>query len=267
MKASKRQKQILDLVARDGAQTVDHLSQYLGVSVATIRRDLAALESEGRVIRTHGGVRAGIPHSELTIAEKAMQNQSQKMGIARLAARKVHDFDTIIVDAGTTTGLFAKMLAGQDLTVITNSITALSILLNRRDITVMILGGTLRYVNQAIIGSSAINQLRNVFADGAFIGAYEFVIGHGITSPTPSQAALKSAMMESAKEIYILVDSSKFGQPTYKYISPVPQRATIITDDGIHPSIVQALQQNHLQVVMAQPHTAIDEKSMESPVN
>lgn len=258
MKAAKRQKQILDLLAREGNQTVDYLAQILGVSVATVRRDLSILDSEGRAIRTHGGVRIGVPPTELSVAQKSVKNHAAKIEIARIAVSHINDFDTLIVDAGTTTELVAKMITGHNLTIVTNSITALSVFLSKSDMTVIILGGTLRAVNQAIIGSSAINQVRTILADRAFIGAYEFILGHGITSPTPSQATLKTAMMESAKEIYVVADSSKFSAATYKFISPVPRRATIITDSGINPDVLSTLEKQQSQVLIAELDPVMD---------
>lgn len=250
MKSVDRRQKILDLVAKERSQTVENLASYLEVSVATVRRDLVALNKTGRLIRTYGGARVGIPDVELTVAEKAIKYQVEKTVIARAAAEVVQDYETILIDAGTTTGYLAEVVSGQELTVITNSIAALSVLLQRREIKVTVLGGELRYINQALIGTSTIRQLRNLLMDRAFIGAYGIITGHGITSPTAAQAELKAVMMESAKHIYILADSSKFGDSPYKFITPIPPRSTIITDQGISPEIVQRLQQVHVSVLI-----------------
>ena len=150
----RRERILTEVLAGDG-RVID-LSKRFGVSEATIRRDLHRLKQEGRVARTYGGAILN-PHAvESSLDQKELHNFREKDAIARRATDFVGDGDVIILDAGTTTGRLAWYLRERsDLTVITNAVNILQTLCLAGGPEVVVLGGSLRRINQALLGALA----------------------------------------------------------------------------------------------------------------
>lgn len=233
MQAHERRELILAELLNGNSHVVD-LSRQLGVSPSTIRRDLDALTATGRVTRTYGGAVLGAPQVEPTMQQKGLSFPRQKDAIAALAATLVADTETIILDAGTTTGWLAWHLrARSGLRVITNGVNALLTLHEARDIEVVVLGGELRHINQAICGSMAEENLRHVSADKVFLGADGVTADRGISSRNLALNYLKQRMVERAEEVFILADHSKLGIRPFPFWAELEGPYTLITDSGV----------------------------------
>src|SRR5579884_3296250 len=144
-----------------GRGTVAELSERLGVSPATVRRDLKLLAEQGQATRTYGGAVTGPRAAEWTLGQKERHAGPEKDLIAAHAAALVADGDVLLLDAGTTTGRLAHHLRDRaGLTVLTNGINTLVTLSHCPDITLITLGGQLRHTSQALIGPLAEETLR-----------------------------------------------------------------------------------------------------------
>ena len=209
-----------------GRGGVEELGAALGVSVATVRRDLGVLAADGRVTRTYGGAVV----AERRLRDKEVANRHGKRAIARCAAALVRPGDVLIVDAGTTTAALAARLRDvPGLTVVTNGVNTVSLLAECDGIDLIVLGGRLRHTSQAMVGPSAEAEVRRVVADRVFLGA-DGLSAHGISCPTPEQAALKDAMAAQGREVYVLADRAKLGAEPFPYVAPVARGYTLITD-------------------------------------
>jgi DeoR/GlpR family transcriptional regulator of sugar metabolism len=159
--------------------------------------------------------------------------KQEKEAIARVAAAQVEDGDTLILDAGTTTGALARQLRRfQNLKVITNGFSVMLALAEAKNIEVILLGGTLRYISYGVVGPYSELVLRRITAKKTFVSADGVVADRGLCEATAEQAALKALMLERTKEVYILADSTKLGDSYSSFWTPFPETWTLITDSG-----------------------------------
>jgi|SRR4029077_10206788 DeoR family transcriptional regulator, fructose operon transcriptional repressor len=233
MKRRNRHEQILELL-QTSELDIERLAETLEVSVATIRRDLGQLAEEGKITRTYGGAVLPPARLERSLQERAMIAKHEKEAIARVAAAQVEDGDTLILDAGTTTGALARQLRRfQNLKVITNGFSVMLALAEAKNIEVILLGGTLRYISYGVVGPYAELVLRRITAKKTFVSADGVVADRGLCEATAEQAALKALMLERTKEeVYILADSTKLGDSYSSFWTPFPETWTLITDSG-----------------------------------
>lgn len=234
---TQRRAALLDAVRGPGA-SIRGLSEQFGVSSSTIRRDLAELADQGHVVRTYGGALDTAYGVERTLREKDASRAEGKDRIARAAASRIRDGETVLLDAGTTTGRLARHLADRaDLTVVTNGLTVLLALAESPHVDVVVLGGRLRRPNEAILGRTAEQELRHVAPDRAFLGA-DGVTERGINCPTLEQSHLKRAMLHCAGEAWILADSGKIGAERFPYWAPVDRECQLVADEGADADIL-----------------------------
>jgi DeoR family transcriptional regulator, fructose operon transcriptional repressor len=232
MKRRNRHQRILELL-QSAELGIDGLANTLDVSVATIRRDLSQLAEEGKITRTYGGAVLPPARVERSLQERATIAGQEKEAIAQIAVTHVENGDTLVLDAGTTTGALARQLRRfRDLKVITNGFSVMLALAEAEDIEVILLGGTLRYVSYDVVGPYAELVLRRITARKTFVSADGVVAGRGLCETTAEQASLKALMLEQSDTIYILADSTKLGDSYSSFWTPFPEKWTLITDSG-----------------------------------
>ena len=232
-KTEKRRQTILGIVS-GGDANVEALSRHFGVSESTIRRDLAELALDGRIVRTYGGAALLHGHGrEPSLDERIQLHSDQKAMIARLAARHVQAGDSLILDAGTTTAALARALAGRErLHILTNNISALSTLAREEGIELTVLGGSVRRLSMGTVGPLADLMLGRITADKVFLGADGLAAGRGLCEATQEQAALKSRMIAQSGAIYVLADATKLGYTGQQAWTPLERPWTLVTDAG-----------------------------------
>ena len=246
LRGSQRRSEILTMLEADSGESlsVEQIAESFGVSFATVRRDLARLHSEEGVTRTYGGASLTHPRAELSIGQRKTTRQLAKDRIGQLAAELVNEGDVIILDAGTTTEYLARYLEGiEDLTVFTNGIGAINRLIENESASVIVLGGQLRGINQTISGAQAESMLQNVYATTTFIGADAVDPEMGVASRTLEQARLKSLMMQHAREVVVVADSTKFDAGYFNYWSPLVKPWHLVTDDEASPGALDKLRE------------------------
>lgn len=242
MKASERHRAILELVLTREAN-VEQLTEALGVSEATIRRDLAVLHKQRRLVRTYGGATAlvGVHEPEASLEERKAAQREQKEIIALAAAAHVHDGDTVMLDGGTTCAALARhLIVRNDLHVVTNNLLAVTTLANAPGVQVTLLGGDLRSSSMSTLGPLAELMLSRVSVDKAFLGADGVVAGFGLCEATAQQAWLKDCMIRRAAQVIVLADSNKLGLARQQHWTPLERDWRLITavgarDDALAP--------------------------------
>ena len=230
MLKSERKQVILEELKQHKIVSLEKLVGLLDTSESTVRRDLDELESENKLRRVHGG--AELPHSlqeEETIQEKSVKNLQEKKLIAQKASSLIKEKDVIFVDAGSTTAFLIKELEQKDITVVTNSIHH-AVQLVDKQIPTVIIGGGVKMTTDASIGGVALNQINQLHFDRAFIGMNGVDEGY-FTTPDMEEGAVKRAILENAKQTYVLADSSKIGQSCFAKVAPI-KRAIVITCKG-----------------------------------
>jgi len=251
--AEERQQKILDLAREQGRVEVGALTGLLGVTSETVRRDLTALERHGLLRRVHGGA---IPLDRLGfepgIAARDAVLTAEKERIAKAALDQVPPEGSILLDAGTTTARLADALPGdRELTVVTNSLPIAMKLSARPKLTMLFLGGRVRGRTLAAVDVWAMRALEETFVDVAFIGTNGFSMERGLTTPDSTEAAVKSAMIGSARRAVVLADHTKFGNDNLIRFGSLDEVELLITDTGLDPSLVPALESTGVQVLRA----------------
>lgn len=237
MLAQQRQERILSELRRTGAVRVADLTELLGVSDMTIRRDLEQLEGEGLARKVHGGaILAGQVAYEPGFAAKSQLAQPAKQAIAERAAKLVQPGAAIALSAGTTTWAMARYVAAiPGLTVVTNSTTVADVITSLdsgNQITVILTGGV-RTPSAALVGPVADRTIASMHVDRLFLGVHGMDVRAGYTTPNLAEATTDRVLVESAREVVVLADSSKWAVVGLADIGPLDLATTVITDDGL----------------------------------
>ncbi len=233
MLASGRQARLLErLRSRAYANTQD-LSAYLGVSDATVRRDLIELESRGLIRRTHGGAMPlGQITSDLPNSVRMVQNITEKAKIGKAAADLVVAGDAVFLDAGTTTLQVAGQLAHRDgLTFVTNGTDISACLVGAGVERLFVTGGEYHDVSHSLSGALAAEAIRRFNVDKLFLSVSAVDLRRGqIAISHPALAEAQRAMIEIAQEVIVVADHTKFTRNALTVIAPLEVVDRIVTD-------------------------------------
>ena len=214
MLTEQRYEIILDLLREKNSVTVTELKDILNASESTVRRDITALYKAGKLTRVFGGAVA-LEHTvnayEPTVAQKVELNIEEKKKIAVYAAALIRPEDFVYLDAGTTTGYMLEHLEGSGATFVTNGVSHARALA-QMGVRVLLIGGELKGSTDAVIGSQAMQMLKNYHFTKGFFGTNGMTQREGFTTPDTSEAIVKSTAMKQCKDVYILTDKSKFGE-------------------------------------------------------
>jgi DeoR family transcriptional regulator of aga operon len=252
--AKERQARILQLLQQQGSVRVADLRHLFRVSDVTVREDLDALERQKLLIREYGGAIANQSiTSNLIIgfAQRALEHAEEKARIGRAAAALVRDNETVIFDAGTTVMEVVRALPHTiPLTAMTRGLN-IAIELGRLPQCITILtGGVLVPEALALVGSEVVEALRNIYADRLFLAAASADVERGLSELTLAEAPCKRAMIESASEIILVADSSKFDRVAFARVGPLNVAHKVVTDVGIAPATADAIRRMGVELIL-----------------
>ena len=221
---------ILGELAASGSVGVTELGARLGVSAATIRRDLELLEEQRLLTRTHGGAVAQMVSYELPLRYRSATRQPQKRAIAQEAARRIHDGAVIGLTGGTTTTEVARAIAHRPLTVVTNALNIASELAIRPNIKLLVTGGVARSETYELVGPIADSAVADLNLDIVFIGSDAISAAAGLTTHHEIEAHTDRAVMDRAATVVLVSDSSKLGRKAFVQICPIDAVHELVTD-------------------------------------
>jgi DeoR family transcriptional regulator of aga operon len=249
-----RRKNILQILGTNGEVFVEALSKKFNVSEVTIRNDLDQLEQKNMLLRVRGGaikLETGVGIDQ-RLADKSKIRFQEKSRIGKKAAQLVKESDTIIIDSGSTTAEMARNLPDlKDLTVITNALNIASQLINKPNINIVIPGGYLRKNSLSLVGPHAEKGLLNFNVDKAFLGVDGFDTKRGIYTPNIEEARLNEIMIEIARKVILLVDSTKFIKQSLNFICSIQEIDIVVTDDQITDEDKKRLQDAGIEIIIA----------------
>lgn len=252
VQAPSRRELILARIRLSGFTSISDLAVELGVSEMTIRRDVRKLELEGEVRLVHGGV--SMAHATLRTSEftnRAGISAEGKARIAALAVRMIRPGDVVGFDAGSTVFAVATHLpVGFSGSVITHSVPVVQHMLNLPAARVTGLGGELYPWSQAFIGSATVRQLRGLRMRVFFLGAAA-VDRHGIYVEADLEIPTKTALINSASEVVVVVDHQKFDHPAPVLLCPLDRVDTIITDRPLSETMMSAIRRAGVGLLVA----------------
>jgi DeoR/GlpR family transcriptional regulator of sugar metabolism len=234
--APERQDHIARLVEEHGRARVSDLAARFGVSSVTIRKDLLALEGAGRVVRAHGGAIVPFrsrPELAFEIRERLQQDEKSRIGAA--AAALVQDGESIVMDASTTALAVARRLKARggwsQLTVVTNGLRLATDLAGTPGITVLMLGGRVRWEALSVVGQLGDGLFSRINVQTAFVGAAGFTIDSGLSDATDEEAQIKRAMVAASREVVAIVDHTKWERTAFATFARIDEITRVFSDD------------------------------------
>ena len=252
MFANERQNKILSIIKKNHTVTTAELMRIFNISNETARRDLSALEEKGLLSRVHGGAIAldeMMPVEDLS--HRIEDNKDGKAELSETAAELINNNDIIAVDCGATTNYFAKALKKRfsKLTVITHSIDVFNILSPVDSFDVMLCGGNFLKSENAFYGQLAIDTLKKLHVQKAFICPAAISFRNGICDYNHALYQMQLHMMQCADSLYCIADSNKFEKNAMYKISDMNNSFTYITDSGLEEKHKQFYIDNNLTVI------------------
>ncbi len=234
---------ILEDLSSDGSVGVAALVGRLGVSAATIRRDLELLERQRLLTRTHGGAVAHGVLYELPLRYKAARHHEEKKRIAAAAASLVRDGSAIGLTGGTTTTEVARAIADRRaLTVVTNALNIASELAIRPNLKLIVTGGYARAESYELVGPLAEQSLAGLNLDVVFLGVDGISLAEGLSTHHEIEAHTNLALIERSQRVVVVADSSKIGRVAFARICPTDRAHELITDTGADPAILRGFE-------------------------
>ncbi len=245
MLSAERHELILRFLRRARFATVTDIARAARSSAATTRRDLEILSQEGLVQRVRGGAEISKPPevSEPPLEYRKGVNMEKKRFIAKAAAEMCQDGETIMIDGGSTTFPMAEFLRERDLRIITNSFAIAAALVPRSRCTIILGGGVVRMDSQLVLDPFGKDMFANYSASRVFMGAFG-IDETGATNNDSLLITTERAMIERARELVVLVDSTKFDRRGSLFLCGFDKIKAIITDDGI-PENARAMVDSH----------------------
>ena len=250
---AQRREQIQSYLSQHKVASSSDLSALLGVSEATVRRDLEWLEKEGSLSRTHGGaVLTQQLQIEPAYAKRTQKQVNEKRVIGRLAASLINDGDIVFVNSGTTTTqLITQMQPGIGASLITNNLAAV-MEVNDVSYQLIFLGGEYQPQSMSAAGRFSVENLSQIYADKAFIAVDGISPGEGCTVPSSAEAEVVKMMIARTNGLVsILADHSKWGLVSNFEVAQFGQFQQLITDPGLPADTMAELNTYSVEVLIA----------------
>ncbi|MBX3195503.1 MAG: DeoR/GlpR family DNA-binding transcription regulator [Schumannella sp.] len=254
-KRSRRMAAILDLLAERGSITLPELAQTLGISPATARRDLADMNDQRLLVRTHGGARMLESRNELPVALRDTRFQEAKRAIGAAVAEAIpRQRYAVALCGGTTTASVARALAGHDeLTIVTNSLTIAQLVTVHPQLKVVMTGGILRPESLELVGVLAENTFNAINLGTAIVGTDGMTAAGGVTTHDETEARTNNAMVTHAQRVIVVADGSKIGRLALAQVATTQQVDLLVTDTSADPEALEEIRAAGVEVRVVDP--------------
>jgi DeoR family fructose operon transcriptional repressor len=256
LSAAERRSQIAQLVLEKGKVFVSSLVEQFQVTETSIRRDLTLLEASHRLKRVHGGA-ITIPGSSRTdsFLEKKELHIKAKERIGKVAAELIKPKDILLLDSGTTTlqvirNVPSILRSSNMITLVTNSQPIAQEVLTWPSPNLTILGGLYLPDYQATVGPQTLAQLQEMTADKVFLGTDGLTLGSGATTANILMAEVDRLMVEKARQVILVTDSSKIGRVGFVPVKTVNAFHILITDTNAPADIIQEIRNMGVEVIL-----------------
>ncbi|MGD0226442.1 MAG: DeoR/GlpR family DNA-binding transcription regulator [Terriglobia bacterium] len=273
MLAAERRFRIRETLSRERTVSASELAQMLGVTGATVRRDLAALEEEGLLVRSHGGAVSRVASTAYQGSYDYLlgMNKAEKDAIAREAAKLILDGDTIFLEGSTTVLELARCLRRRSrLNVVTNSPSIVLQFQHSPGVSVTSTGGELMKEILYFAGTWTRRALGEVRVDRAILGVTAIDPAYGLSTANHPEAEIKQLLIKAARQRIGLADHTKFGRQSFAFVGPATDLDILVTDAGVDQAYVERLQEQGLKIIIANiqsPNTSSIEKKQQEENN
>lgn len=254
-KRLERMRQILSVLHTEQSASLEALVARLGSSKATLRRDLAELEDQGLLVRTHGGARAKDFSAEIPVRLRDSQARDAKILIARTAARMIPAGPhALAVSGGTTTREVVRALHYRsDLTVITNALTIAAECASNPRFDVIVTGGKIRSSSLEAVGPLSEETFRSMNIGTAVLGTDGISAEGGVTTHDDTEARTNNAMVQAARRVVVVADGSKIGEITLAKMADLTQINDLVTDATADPQALARIARAGVEIHVVTP--------------
>jgi DeoR/GlpR family transcriptional regulator of sugar metabolism len=228
-----RREKLRALIRTDGFLPVADICRRLGVSEATVRRDLSVVAANGQITRTRGGALADYNASFASYGERAGRARTAKERISAGAIALLPRKGVVFLDAGTTVQALARQLLRRrrfaGLAIVTNSLPVATMLGGAPGLELHMLGGTFLHRQAVLLGRGAVQALAAWKFDAAFLGG-EGMGPNGITNSHAELTAFQQTVLRRASKSYFCLDATKLGLETPHIVATWKSAVSLITD-------------------------------------
>jgi DeoR/GlpR family transcriptional regulator of sugar metabolism len=238
------------MLRAEGGIDARSVAERLGVSLATVRRDISLLDRDGLVQRVHGGALPCSEVAEPSFEDMAVTRSETKDKLGRVAAELVPDGAVVLCDIGTTIHRVAAHLHGRRLTVVTSNLAVYQELISDDAIELILLGGQVRRNYRSMVGFLTEDALRQVHADLLFLGTSGVRKDGSVMDTTTIEVPVKRAMLQAADRTVLVADGSKFPGTGLARVCGPESLSTIVTEDAADRATLDTLRDAGVEVVV-----------------
>ena len=254
MSLPERLQDIQIIARRDGRVSVDGLALHFGVTVQTIRRDLAELADQGKLQRVHGGAILPSTVANIGYADRRDLNEVGKAAIARAVARDIPHGCSVFLNIGTTTEAVARALLGhRDIMVLTNNLNVANILVDNPHAEIIVVGGLLRRVDGGLVGSVTTQAIQQFKFDVAIISCSALDDDGDMLDFDIQEVGVSQSILQQARRRVLVADHSKFKRRAPARIGSLAQMDSFYTDAPVSEALALACRGWGTAVTQAQP--------------
>lgn len=252
MSQSFRQPQILEIARREGKVTVEGLAAHFGVTLQTIRRDLADLSETGRLERVHGGAILSSGVANIGYEDRRALHQDAKADIARACAAEVPENISLFLNIGTSTEAVARELLGhRNMLVVTNNINVANILAENPDCDVIVTGGSLRRADGGLVGSLAAQTIQQFKFDLAVIGCSALDPDGDMLDFDIQEVGVSQTILRQSRRTFLVADHSKLSRSAPARIASLSQVDCLFTDRALPDGLTRDCHNWQTRIVVA----------------
>jgi len=246
---NKRQSRILEILGEDNQTSVVSLSELLNVSSVTIRQDLNHLEAQGLLKRVHGGA---VLKDGDDLDNRLSKNYEKKLRIARKLASRIHEGETLLIESGSANVLLARELVKiPKVTIMTTNLYIARQFRRNEQANVVILGGIYQHDSEALVGKLTKACIDQLNIDKAFIGIDGYTAENGFMLRDLFRAEISSYIVEKARDLFVVSDSSKFGCTGLTSICRLKDIQHVATDRDLAPGYRRELTEAGIDLILA----------------
>jgi DeoR/GlpR family transcriptional regulator of sugar metabolism len=246
---NERQNRILEILGSDERTTVSMLSEQLAVSTVTIRQDLKILETEGFLRRVHGGA---VLKDADDLDNRLGINYEKKLRIARKVASRVHEGEIILIESGSVNALLARELVkNYRVTILTTNVFIARQFRKNAEARIILLGGIYQHESETLVGKMTRACIDQVNIGKAFIGIDGYTEDSGFTLRDLHRAEISSYIIQKARDVYVVTDSSKFGKRELTNICYPSQIEHLATNSDLDPVYQEAFREAGVDLILA----------------
>lgn len=248
-----RIKQMEQYILEQDLVSMEELRSKFDISMNTVRLDVAQLVSKGVIRKVYGGVCSNQKGNLVPFEERQAKNIQGKIAVGRAAAKLVEDGDIIYVDSGTTTMYMIDYLSDCNyVTVLTNNLNAINRAITIPNINVICLPGTLERKTNSFASADTVRTLEKYNISKAFMASSGITQSGMVTNASPLEYEIKKAALAGSNQVYLMINSSKYGKSGMLTYANVSEMDKVIVDEHVNPGLLSLLEKRNVEAVIAQ---------------